>query len=481
MFQRNKDYNPNEIARNQIRSLSRRDLIKLSGGCAALSSTSLLAQLLNLQLTKTAVAAEGDAEGYKALVCVFLFGGVDSFNVLAPYEDDEYAAYSAIRTNLALPQEDLHPITDSNGRQFGVHPGMQGIADIFNAGDAAFVANVGSLIQPTDRQSYDSQSSLPLGLFSHSDFIQHWQTSIPQSRSSVNGWVGRMADMLTDSVNDNPHISMNIALNSLNIMQTGSTVTPYIVATNGATTLGGYSQTTGNTSNKIYTQATDGLLGRTYSDLLEQTFADRKRSSIDGAAEFNAAVGEIELTTVFPASSLAEQLKMVAKAIAARDTLSQRRQIFFVSAGGWDHHDDLLSKQAGMLPMVSGAMSAFYEATKELGCENEVTTFTASDFARTLTTNGDGSDHAWGGNHIVMGGAVNGSHVYGTYPESLNPSDNVLDVGRGRLIPTTSVDEYNAELANWFGIPNDSSLESVLPNVRNFFGAGSTLPLGFLS
>ena len=474
----NKDYDPNEIARNQIRSLSRRDLIRLSGGCAALSSTSVLAQLLNLQLTKTAVAAEGDQSGYKALVCLFLFGGIDSFNVLTPY-GSEYADYSAIRTNLAIAEEDLVPVTDANGRQFGIHPGMAPIADIFSAGDAAFVANVGSLIEPTDRASYDARSNLPLGLFSHSDFIQHWQTSIPQSRSSVNGWVGRMADMLTDSVNDNPHISMNIALNSLNIMQTGSTVTPYIVASNGATTLGGYNQN--NAYNRIYSRTTDGLLGKTYSDLLEQTFADRKRGSIDGAAEFNAATGSVELTTEFPDSSLGAQLNMVAKAIAARETLGQRRQIFFVSVGGWDHHDDLISRQAGMLPMVSGALAAFYNATKELGCENEVTTFTASDFARTLTTNGDGSDHGWGGNHIVMGGAVNGSHVYGEYPQSLLSANNNLDVGRGRMIPTTSVDEYNAELANWFGVPNDSSMESVLPNVRNFFGAGSTLPLGFMS
>ena len=468
---------PNEIARNQIRGLSRRDLIKLSGGCAALSSTSILAQLLNLQLTKTAVAAEGDSSGYKALVCVFLFGGIDSHNVLTPY-GDEYAAYSDIRTNLAIPEEDLIPIADSSGRQYGIHPGMQGVADIYNAGDAAFVANVGSLIEPTDRASYNSRSNLPLGLFSHSDFIQHWQTSIPQSRSAVNGWAGRMADMLTDSVNDNPHISMNIALNSLNIMQTGSTVTPYVVSASGATTLSGYN--TGNSANRIYTATTDGILGQTYSDLLEKTYADRKRGSIDGAAEFNAAVGGVELTTVFPGSSLAGQLKMVAKAIASRDTLSQRRQIFFVSAGGWDHHDFLLSKQADMLPMVSGALSAFYEATKELGVENDVTAFTASDFGRTLTSNGDGSDHAWGGNHIVVGGAVNGSNVYGQYPATLDPSQNDLDVGRGRIIPTTSVDEYNAELAHWFGVPNDGSLESVLPNVRNFFSSGGAPPLGFL-
>jgi uncharacterized protein (DUF1501 family) len=416
-------------------------------------------------------------------VCLFFFGGIDSYNVLTPYDDAEYDAYSTIRTNLAIPKEDLIPITDPGGRQFGLHPGMAPIAGLYESGKATFVANVGSLIEPTDKADYTAKRSLPLGMFSHSDFIQHWQTSVPQSRSQVTGWAGRMADMLTDTSNDNPNISMNIALNSLNILQTGSTVSPYVIDSGGATTLYGYSHSTGNVANKIYTQATDGLLSQTYNDLLEQAFSDRRRGSIDGAASFNSAVSGVELQTPFPDSGLGNQFKMVAKAIAARKTLGQTRQIFFVSVGGWDHHDGLITKQEGMLPMVSSAMRAFYDATEELKIASDVTTFTASDFGRTLSSNGDGSDHAWGGNQMVMGGSVNGakpSQIYGQYPLTLEP-DNDLDVGRGRLIPSTSVDEYNAELACWFGIPNDASLEGVLPNVRNFFPAGGATPLGFLS
>ncbi|MFN3193461.1 MAG: DUF1501 domain-containing protein [Aureliella sp.] len=460
-------------------SLDRRNFMRLSGGCAALSSTSLLSTLVNLKLTNTAVAAGGDLSGYKALVCVFLLGGYDSFNVLTPYEDDEYADYQSARTNLALPKSQLLEIAAQNGRRFGIHEGMAEMQQLYGQGKAAFVANVGSLVEPTTKQNY-SQVQKPLGLYSHSDLIQHWQTSVPQSRTQVTGWGGRMADMLTDQVNTHPSIAMNIALGSLNTFETGSNVVPYVVQRgSGATPLWGYPNT-GTGLNGMYSRATDSMLGDQYSDLLEKSYSTVRRSSMEAAIDFNAATGSVEMNTEFPQTNFGRDLEMVAKTIGAQSTLGQSRQIFFVSVGGWDHHDEVLNRQAGMLPMVSQALKAFYDATVELGVANDVTTFTASDFGRTLSSNGNGSDHAWGGNHMVMGGSVSGGDIYGDYPETL-ALNNDLDTGRGRIIPTTAVDQYNAELACWFGVANDSTLEDVLPNIRNFYSAGSsTPPVGFM-
>ena len=471
------------MARNTKTSssiLDRRDFMRLSGGCAALSSTSLLSTLVNLKLTNTAMAAEsGDLTGYKALVCVFLLGGYDSYNVLAPYEQSEYDDYQSARTNLSLPREQLLQISDRSGRSFGIHPGMPEMRDLYNSGQLAFVSNVGSLVEPVDPNNYNA-SRKPLGLYSHSDLIQHWQTSIPQTRSQVTGWGGRMADMITDQVNQNPSIAMNIALGALNTFETGSQVVPYVVQRSGATVLNGYGAT-GTGLNGIYTRFTDDVLSQQYGDLLEKSYAGIRRSSIDGALSFNNATNAVTLNTQFPDTTLAQNLQMVAKAIGARTALQQSRQIFFVSLGGWDHHDEVINRQAGMLPMVSQALKAFYDALVELNISDSVTTFTASDFARTLSSNGNGSDHAWGGNHMVMGGAVSGGQVYGDYPATLALGNN-LDTGRGRLIPTTSVDEYNAELACWFGIENNSSLEAILPNIRNFYASGASQPpVGFMS
>ncbi len=463
---------------NQFPSLDRRDFLRLSGGCAALSSTSLLSTLLDLKLTSTAMAADGDLSGYKAMVCVFLLGGIDSYNILTPYAASEHADYVAARSNLALPISSLLQV-NSQGRTLGLHPGMSDILGLYNQGKAAFVANVGSIVQPTTKANYN-QVVKPVGLYSHSDLVQHWQSSVPQSRTQLTGWGGRMADMLTDTVAQNAKVSMNIALGSYNLFQTGSQVTPYVVGTGGASTLSGYGNT-GTGKDGMFTRFTNDNLSQTYGDLLEKSYAKIRRNSIQGAIDFNAATTAVSLApVVFPNTSLSNQLLMVAKTIGARATLGHSRQIFFVSAGGWDHHSGLLGSQNTMLPQISQAMKAFYDATVQLGVANDVVAFTASDFARTLSSNGDGSDHAWGGNHIVVGGPVQGGRVYGEYPTSLAPN-NSLDMGRGRLIPTTSVDQYNGELARWFGIPNNSSMVDILPNIRNFYSASSsTGPLGFL-
>lgn len=492
---------------------SRRSLLKAAAGCGAMSThVSVMSTLLNLQATK-AMAAPG-ATDYKALVCVFLLGGNDSYNMLVPRNNasasnsTEYDDYAASRggyddgTNnpggLALLESDLLPINDPSNlsnRSFGLHPGMGydatgnqglngGVAKLYNDGNAAFIANVGSLVEPTSRTDYNNRSNLPLGLFSHADLQRHWMTGAPHTRGQITGWGGRLADLFQAS-NMNPTVSMNISLSGVNIYQSGGDVIPYAIGTGGATQVSNYQ--TNNLQNRIFSKQLDSVLAQTYSDLLSQSFAETHRSSLDAAVEFNTQVNGVTLNTAFDQNdTLSRQMQKIAQVIAAADGLQQSRQVFFVTIGGWDNHSNLLPAQDTNLPRVSRALKSFYDATVELGCQNDVITFTASDFARTLGTNGQGSDHAWGGNHIVMGGAIDGGKIYGEYPNSLtdlvHPTLGNLDLSRGRLIPTTSVDELAAELAMWFGVSSATDLKDILPNIEEFYtyNAG-TAPIGFIS
>jgi uncharacterized protein (DUF1501 family) len=341
---------------------------------------------------------------------------------------------------------------------------------------------VGSLVEPTTMSDYQARTGLPLGLFSHSDLQQHWMTSVPQSRSEVTGWAGRMADLLSSATNSNESISMSISLDNVNLLQTGGSVVPYVVTDSGAQEVHWYGPTW--TQADIFTTLTDDVLSRSYGNLVERAFARGNRNALDAAIEFNAATSQFAATVdpFFPGdpSRLQRQLRMVARTIAARNVIGQDRQIFFISHFGWDNHDELINNQINNLGDVSRSLKSFYDAVEALGIGSDVVTFTASDFARTLNSNGRGSDHAWGGNQIVMGGAVQGGRIYGQYPFSLAPG-NPLDLGRGRLLPTTAVDQLAAELAMWYGIGNDQSLETILPNIRNFFTAGgSGYPIGML-
>ncbi len=469
--------------------LSRRDFLRMSGTCAAISATPLLSTLLNMELIKSAAAATPNLGGYKALVCVFFQGGIDSWNVLMPYETGEYADYASIRTNMAIPYADLAStnfVDGISGRSFAVHPAMPEVHQLVQDGVLGFMANVGTQVAPTTKADYDNRSNLPIGLFSHFDQQNSWQSSIPQSRTEITGFAGRMADVITDSVNSNPAVSMNISTESMNVFETGHNVVPYVVSPySGAVVLKDYNGT--SRRDQMFTMATNGLLDLTYSDLLKKTHSLTYREAIDAAVQFNEAIGKVNLVTdfTFPGTgkktSLSRQLEMVAKTIGASAGLGQTRQLFFVSRGGWDHHANLLNNLNKMLPEVSHALNAFHKATVELGVAADVTTFTASDFGRTLSSNGDGADHAWGGNMIMMGDSVLGGGIHGQYPTTL-AAGNELDVGRGRLLPTASVDEYYAELAMWFGIQNDATMETILPNIRNFYAPGSSVPpLGFMN
>lgn len=484
--------------------LSRRRFLG-QASCSAVSSIPLLNTLLNLRLASSIANAAPPAPGdYRAIVCLFLSGGNDSFNMLSPYSGpssthaNSRTEYENSRGNLALPLAGLHEITPDNtsGRTFAVHPAMPKLAARFQAGDAAFVANVGTLIEPVQNRAQVEAASkrLPLGLYSHSDQIEQWQTSVPHSRSGI-GWGGRMMDLIKD-INPNQIVSMNISMDGSNVFQSGITGAEYAVRAGNSQLEGGAVALTdyqagyrtnndGNNIQNTVSTAIDSMLAQQYSHLLQGTFQQKRRDAQEAYAIYAAATAApLPAPDTFPDGPLGYQLRQVAKAIMGHNGLGALRQTFFVNRGGWDHHSDTLSLQQGMLGEVDAAIGAFWEQLVAMGMQDSVTLFTGSDFGRTLTSNDRGSDHAWGGNHFVMGGSVVGKKIYGQYPSlALNPESgaefNPLDTGRGRMIPTTSCDEYFAEMALWLGVP-PSSLHLVLPNVGNFFSPGATGPLGFL-
>lgn len=462
--------------------LTRRHFLK-QVNCAAISAIPVLNTLLNLKLAGSVAAATSGASDYRALVCIFLSGGCDTFNVLVPRGTDEYNEYSTARGSVALAKNALLPINPIGltGRQLGLHPALTNIQSLFNAGNAACVVNVGTLIHPVTKDQYNNGAvSLPLGLYSHSDQQEQWQTALPNIRSS-RGWGGRAADILA-TLNTSDAVSMNISLTGQNIWQSGEAAFAYTVNSSGAVALSDYdpSNTDPWSTVPIRTQAVDSQLAFDYQHLLSQAFTSSQNKAMDAYSIFNAATSSpLPGGVTFPADSdFANNLQMVAKSIAGHTATGHARQTFFIEYGGWDTHDGLIKTQADLLPDVDASLGAFYQTLVALGLQDNVTIFTISDFARTLTTDGGGTDHAWGGNHFVIGGSVKGNRIYGNYPDLY--ADNPLDVGRGRLIPEISVDSYFAELALWLGVSR-SSLPLVLPNVGNFFDpSGSSAPLGFL-
>ena len=450
--------------------------------CEEVGSASLFSTMLNLRMANTAAAyAAQPGEDYKALVCLFFGGGNDSFNMLIPMSVDEYSDYQNIRTDLAVPFENILQLnpTNTEGREFGIHPSMPEVRDLFESGELSFVSNVGTLVEPTTLAEYESGSArLPLGLYSHADQIQQWQTSVPDQRNAV-GWGGRTADLL-QSLNDNQDISMNISLSGTNVFQAGRTSIEYTVDPyEGSIGIWDYQRNSSDFWQQIKTTAIDSLLDAEYKNLFEQTFVNVTKSAIESNELFSSSIGSVgAFQTQFTDNEVSKSFEMVARTIAAREQLGMKRQTFFIMFGGWDHHDELINNQAAMLAIVSKALGEFQSAIKELQLENQVTTFTSSDFARTLSSNGRGSDHAWGSNQMVLGGSVNGGQIFGTYPRVFE--GNELDTGRGVLIPTMSVDEYFAELALWFGVSR-SELDTVFPNIERFYDiADSSAPVGFL-
>lgn len=477
--------------------ITRRTFLR-QASCAAVGSIALVNTLLNLRLINSA-SAQGSGSSYKALVCLFLSGGNDSFNMLVPRDTASHAEYRLVRGGLynatgtsgglALPNAGepggilpISPLGNLGGKQFGLHPAMPRLQGLFENGHAAFVCNVGSLIQPgMTRAMHDAGVNVPFGLYSHADQIEQWQTAYPEGRTTL-GWAGRAADLL-QSMNADNGLSMNISLGGTNIWQNGNNVFQYGLNPGGVSSLAGYDEDWDQASwgrSPIRGAAMDSQLAMDYANLLENTFAKKSRKAIEAYKVFQQATGvALPPGVTFPTTPLGNSFRMVARTIAGRGVLGAQRQTFFVQLGGWDHHDEVIDSQQVMLGQVSEAVGAFHDALAAMGLADSVATFTASDFGRTLTSNGRGSDHAWGGNHFVVGGGVLGRRLYGEYPSLA--ADNPLDTGRGRLIPTTSVDAYFAELALWFGVPK-SSLPLVIPNIGRFYDTASTAPpLGFLN
>jgi len=459
-------------------AFSRRHFIG-SGCCAAVGATGLLSSLGSLRLIGAAanpgnnpVSAAATASDYKALVCLFLRGGNDANNLIVPYDTAGYAAYAAARSILALPKTGLLPISPktSDGRSWALHAAVPQLESLFASGRAAILANVGTLVHPTTKAQYAASTvPLPRQLYSHSDQQVQWQTSVPD-KSSPTGWGGRLAD-LSDAFNTNNQISMSISLAGTNAFQVGESVTPYAVGTNGAVE---FSNTgIGTSAEAIRSRAQRDLFAQAEGNLLETAFGAISTSAITSAEFLNTTLSRSPaIATAFPNTTLGSQLKMIARLIAAAPNLGLKRQVFFVSLDGWDTHAAQLTSatptsgaHATLLAQVSEAMQAFYNATVELGAANQVTTFTTSDFGRTYRPNGDGSDHGWGSHHFVVGGAVKGGELYGKMPNLTVGGPD--DVGQGRWIPTTSVDEYAATLARWFGV-SDTNLPVVLPNIGRF-------------
>lgn len=457
-----------------------------TASCAALGSTTFFSTLFNLQsMSAMSVANKRSLGGgngdYRALVCIMLGGGNDSYNMLAPRDTTNWNVYRSTRSNLAIPRNQLLPLTPNtfsqNGLQLGVHPAMPEMQSLFNQGKLAFINNVGTLVQPTTKSQYDNGSNLPFGLFSHADQDQQWQTSVPQTQSPT-GWGGRLAD-LVQSANTNQNISMNISLSGKNVFQLGNQSAEYSILPTGNGSIGitGYDGPTA--FDQIRTNAVKSLMEQQYQDIFKKTYAEVTQASQNTHELFSSAVGNSTLSTNFSDSELSQSLKMVARTIKVRNSLGVQRQTFFVRFDGWDHHDELLNNQNAMLGAVSKAMSEFQAALAELNMEDCVTTFTISDFARTLTSNGNGTDHAWGGNVMVMGSQVKGKEIYGQYPDLR--LGNPLELGGGVLIPQISTDEYFAELALWYGVAK-TDLVTLFPNIGNFYNTmSSSSPIGFMS
>lgn len=452
------------------RELNRRKFI--GACCAAVSATGMLSALAQLRVMGAVANPNNtpligaDVPDYRALVCLFLAGGNDANNLIIPNDAAGYATYATGRTTLALPQAGLLGITPktTDGRAWALHPSTGSLKTLFDTGKAAFLANVGTLVVPTTKAQYNARSvPLPSQLFSHNDQQVEWQSSVPD-KPFVSGWGGRLAD-LTNAFNGNSSISMSISLNGQNSFQVGKNVAQYSVGNNGAIALSGSSTSTTNVQG-IRTKAMNDLLAATNGNLFDAAFAGMTSNSIADSALLSGVVsGTAPFTTVFPNSNLGQQLRMIARLIAARSTLGLKRQIFFARIGGWDLHDNQSGAHANLLADVSNSLKAFYDATVELAVADKVTTFTASDFGRTLRSNGDGSDHGWGSHHIVVGGAVKGGDIYGKMPDlNINGQD---DTSAGRWIPSMSVDEYSATLATWFGV-SDTDLPIVLPNIGRF-------------
>lgn len=451
------------------RSLARRDFLRQASCLTAFAGTPFAMNLL------AAGAASAQTAGdHKALVCIFLAGGNDHSNTVVPRSGSGYSSYQQARPSLALPAASLLAInpTAYSGNPLGLHPSLSALVPLFAQQRVALMANVGTLVAPITRAQWNAGRplvSVPQQLFSHSDQQGAWQTGIPD-RPSQTGWQGRMGDLLSSSYNPGSQVSIAMSVAGNNLMQAGNSTIQYQLTNRGAVRVTALNGMYGSGASAT---AVRRLMTDNRAHLLENELNRISRRAIETETVVSNALSSVSMASSFPQTGLGLQLQMVARMIAARGMLGQRRQMFFVQQGGYDFHDNLLTDHSARLLELGDAMAAFYQATASMGVANQVTTFTASDFGRALQHNGRGSDHGWGGHHFVMGGAVQGNRVYGQFPTVALGGPE--DAGQGRLIPTTSVDEYAGTLSRWLGV-SLSNLPFVFPNIGRF----ASRDLGFL-
>lgn len=420
-------------------------------------------------LMNASAQSNGD---YRALVCIFLFGGIDAYNLLVP-RGNGYAQYASLRQGLAIAQDSLLPVTAKAGAEFGLHPNLSAIHPLFGAGRMSMLANVGVLFRPTTREEYRNRAvPLPNNLFSHSDQQQQWQTGdFDHFRGT--GWGGRTADQMA-YMNSPSKFPTSVSLSGNPILLAGSETKPATLQAGTTVALTGGGGTAFRTER-------DAALQEIIKIDSGLTMIQRAGASLQDGIDIgkliqSATAAAPPLATVFPNTGLGRQLSDIAKLIGVRSSLGMRRQIFFASLGGFDTHANQLATHVALLPQLAEAVAAFYQATEEMGVANSVTAFTESEFGRTMQPSaGGGTDHAWGSHHFVFGGAVKGGDIFGAYPNLAFGGPD--DAGsRGSYIPTTSLDQYGATLASWFGVP-PAGLDSIFPNLANF----ATRDLGFLS
>jgi uncharacterized protein (DUF1501 family) len=416
------------------------------------------------------------AQDSKFLICLYLQGGNDNANTVIPISAPEYADYKAARPSICLNATDPIPITPDlfNGPSLGLHPKLSYVAQLFNEGKAAIVANVGNLVVPTTKAQWNAglpSVPVPMQLFSHSDQEAQWQTASPRAQGRT-GWLGRTADLLTSTYTDaNAKVSMCLSLGPNNIMLNGSKAFAYKMTPTGAARMFGLD---GLGQSATASAALKQLYQNTRTHPMENHLSAIYRRSIDAESAVTSALALAPLANNFPNTPIGQQLYGVARMMMASKTLGHRRQVYFVYASGYDFHGGLQFQQAARLEELNAAIQAFCTVIQAKGLWNQSTLFTASDFGRALQTNGRGSDHGWGSHHFVMGGAVRGKRVYGQWPRVALQTPE--DAGQGRLIPTTAIDQYASTLANWFGV-SSTDMPYVLPNIGNFASSN----LGFMT
>ncbi|MEM1184448.1 MAG: DUF1501 domain-containing protein [Planctomycetota bacterium] len=465
--------------------INRRSFLR-RGACASLGMAGLASQVFTLRTAQALLADVGGFGDYKAAVCIFLFGGNDSHNMLVPFDGgpENLAQYQAARTTLALTEGQAagQVIAPSNtaGRRFAFHPAMADVANLFNSGNASIVANVGTLIQSVTRdQFFNGSAKLPPQLFAHNIQQEQWQVSTADAIDRI-GWGGRVADVLQAcGANSDSSVAMNISLAGNNFFLSGRSVSPFVMSAGSQIGL----------EADLFSDADQGVLAQAYADMLAvsrtpqfaarsqmaKAYSDISSRALDGADAVNAALAATSsIQTPRPNNGLSAQLETVARLIEqGPSVLGHQRQIFFVATGGFDNHDRLIGTDAtdgdhaNRLSEINSALSYFWSVLGDIGMRDSVTTFTASDFGRTYVSNGDGSDHAWGAEHLIMGGSqLNGGRLFGTYPTILPNGPD--DAGsNGRFIPTTAVDQYAFEIARWLGVPI-SEMTTIFPNLTRF-------------